>query len=85
MPVDDAGKRKKLVEGYLAHARVLELGGQDDAYLWAVEAMWELVERDPEGAALALPGNVGTRRLTRERRVKRLRGSKPINRVFRSW
>jgi hypothetical protein len=59
MPVDDAGKREKLVKGYLAHASALELGVQDDAYLWAVEAMWELVEREPEGVALALPGKCG--------------------------
>jgi Family of unknown function (DUF6869) len=26
-----------------------EQGVQDDAYFWAVEAMWDLVERHPEG------------------------------------
>jgi hypothetical protein len=50
MPPDDAGKREDLLETYLAYTKALEQGTEDDARFWAVEAMWELVDRDPEGA-----------------------------------
>ncbi len=49
MPADDAENREQLLEAYLAHTKAQEQGVEDDRYFWAVEAMWEFVERDPEG------------------------------------
>lgn len=48
MPPDHSIDRASLIDAYFAHAAALEQGNEEDAYFWAVEAIWELIERDPE-------------------------------------
>ena len=48
--MDDPRKREELLSTYLAAAASEEASGADDERFWAVEAMWDLVARDPEGA-----------------------------------
>ena len=48
--VDEPRKREELLSTYLARAASEEASGADDEGFWAVEAMWDLVARDPEGA-----------------------------------
>jgi hypothetical protein len=49
LAIDDATNRERLIEAYFAHAKAMEQGIQDDPYFWAVEEIWKLIERDPEG------------------------------------
>ena len=48
--MDDPRTREELVSTYLARAASEEASSADDESFWAVEAMWDLVARDPEGA-----------------------------------
>ena len=49
MTRDDAD-RDDIIEAYLARTRAQEQGIADDAGFWAVEAMWEIVDGEPEAA-----------------------------------
>ena len=46
----DPRKREELLSTYLARAASAEASSADDESFWAVEAMWDMVARDPEGA-----------------------------------
>jgi hypothetical protein len=48
--MDDRNRREELLAAYLAKAASEEASGADDEHFWAVEAMWDLVARDREGA-----------------------------------
>jgi hypothetical protein len=48
--MDDPRKREELLSTYLAIAASEKARGADDESFWAVEAMWDVVARDPEGA-----------------------------------
>jgi hypothetical protein len=48
--VDDRRRREELLNTYLVQAASEEAIGAHDERFWAVEAMWDLVARDPEGA-----------------------------------
>lgn len=48
--MDDLQKREELLSTYLREAASEHRSGADDDRFWAVEAMWDIVERDPEGA-----------------------------------
>ena len=50
MPDDEAATRGHLLDTYLAYTKAREQGLEDDARFWAVEAMWDLVEREPDRA-----------------------------------
>lgn len=49
MPSDAATNRDRLLEAYFAHVKAMQQGIQDDPDFWAVEEIWKLIERDPEG------------------------------------
>ena len=59
MTAGDANNREAVIEAYFAHTRALEQGITDDPYLWAVEAMWEMIERAPEVAWTVILDMVG--------------------------
>ena len=48
--MDDPRKREELLSTYLARAASEEASSADDESFWAVEAIRDLVARDPEGA-----------------------------------
>ena len=48
--MDDPRRREELLSTYLAKAASEEASGANDVRFWAVEAMWDMVARDPEGA-----------------------------------
>jgi hypothetical protein len=49
LPSDAATNRDRLLEAYFAHVKAMQQGIQDDPDFWAVEEIWKLIERDPEG------------------------------------
>jgi hypothetical protein len=49
LPADDATDRERLIDAYFKHETAMEQGIKDDPYFWAVEAVWKLSDRDPEG------------------------------------
>jgi hypothetical protein len=50
MFIDDAAKRDELLKAYLAYQKALQQDVEDHSRFWAVEAMWDLVEWEPDGA-----------------------------------
>jgi hypothetical protein len=50
LTTDDLEDRERLIQTYFAHARASERGIEDDAYFWAVEAMWDIVHDDADRA-----------------------------------
>ena len=49
-PVNDPRTREALLSTYLAEAASEQASGANEERFWAVEAMWDIVDRDPEGA-----------------------------------
>jgi hypothetical protein len=49
LAIGDATNRERLLDAYFKHEKAMEQGIQDDPYFWAVEAVWKLIDRDPEG------------------------------------
>ena len=48
--MNDSRTREELLSAYLARAASEGDSGADDERFWAVEAMWDIVEKDPDGA-----------------------------------
>lgn len=48
LAADDANSRERLIDAYFAQLKAMKQGIDDGLYFWAVEAIWKLLDRDPE-------------------------------------